>query len=322
MIYFMLIGGLLLLLIGAEIMLKGAIGLADKFNLSKLVIGLTVVAFGTSAPEFVVSLNAVLSGSPGLAIGNLIGSNIANILLVLAIAGLITPIIIQPRSLKEDGYLLLGGTVLFSIIIFFGDIKGFTALILISYFVFFISYSFFREKAGVNTTKQQPNSVADEIDGAPNSLVKIILYLIIGFTGLIFGSDFLVTGGVGVARVFGISEAVIGLTIVAFGTSLPELAATAVAAYRKHSDVALGNLVGSNIFNIIGIVGVVSLISPMEVPQRIIEIDLWVMLAATLILMPFMIGNKKVFGRTGASLFLLCYIFYIGAVGYGIGNFN
>ena len=154
MIYFMLIGGLLLLLIGAEIMLKGAIGLADKFNLSKLVIGLTVVAFGTSAPEFVVSLNAVLSGSPGLAIGNLIGSNIANILLVLAIAGLITPIIIQPRSLKEDGYLLLGGTVLFSVIIFFGDITGFTALILVSYFVFFISYSFFREKGRVNTTKQ------------------------------------------------------------------------------------------------------------------------------------------------------------------------
>ncbi|MDC0990139.1 sodium:calcium antiporter, partial [Rhodospirillales bacterium] len=184
------------------------------------------------------------------------------------------------------------------------------------------SYSFYREKGRVNTTKQQLNSVADEIDSAPNSLVKIILYLIIGFTGLIFGSDLLVTGGVGVARVFGISEAVIGLTIVAFGTSLPELAATAVAAYRKHSDVALGNLVGSNIFNIIGIVGVVSLISPMEVPERIIEIDLWVMLAATLILMPFMIGNKKVFSRTGASLFLLFYIFYIGAVGYGIGNFN
>lgn len=322
MIYLMLIGGLLLLLVGAEIMLKGAIGLANKFNLSKLVIGLTVVAFGTSAPEFVVSLNAVLSGSSGLAIGNLIGSNIANILLVLAVAGLITPIVIQPRSLKNDGYLLLGGTVLFSITIFFGDITSFTALILVSYFVFFIFYSFFREKRSANTTKQQTNSVADEIDDAPNSLIKIILYLIIGFSGLIYGSDLLVIGGVGVARVFGIGEAVIGLTIVAFGTSLPELAATAVAAYRKHSDVALGNMVGSNIFNIIGIVGVVGLVSPMEVPERIIKFDLWVMLAATLILMPFMIGNNKRFGRTGAGLFLLFYIIYISAVGYGVGDFD
>ena len=322
MIYLMLIGGLLLLLVGAEIMLKGAIGLANKFNLSKLVIGLTVVAFGTSAPEFVVSLNAVLSGSSGLAIGNLIGSNIANILLVLAVAGLITPIVILPRSLKNDGYLLLGGTVLFSITIFFGDITSFTALILVSYFVFFIFYSFFREKRSANTTKQQTNSVADEIDDAPNSLIKIILYLIIGFSGLIYGSDLLVIGGVGVARVFGIGEAVIGLTIVAFGTSLPELAATAVAAYRKHSDVALGNMVGSNIFNIIGIVGIVGLVSPMEVPERIIKFDLWVMLAATLILMPFMIGNKKRFGRTGAGLFLLFYIIYISAVGYGVGDFD
>ena len=148
------------------------------------------------------------------------------------------------------------------------------------------------------------------------------LYLIIGFTGLIYGSDLLVIGGVGVARVFGISEAVIGLTIVAFGTSLPELAATAVAAYRKHSDVALGNMVGSNIFNIIGIVGIVGLVSPMEVPERIIKFDLWVMLAATLILMPFMIGNNKRFGRTGAGLFLLFYIIYISAVGYGVDDFD
>jgi cation:H+ antiporter len=145
--------------------------------------------------------------------------------------------------------------------------------------------------------------------------LKILSYLVIGFAGLIYGADLLVEGGVAIARIFGVSETVIGLTVIAFGTSLPELAATVVAAIRKHSDVAIGNVVGSNIFNVVGIVGLVSVITPMEVPARVINFDVWIMLAATLILMPYMMGRRD---RLEASLFVAAYLIYIAAIGYGV----
>jgi cation:H+ antiporter len=320
MMYLLVIGGFILLLVGAEIMLRGAIGIAEKFGISKLVVGMTVVAFGTSAPELLVSLNAALAGSSGLAIGNVVGSNIANIWLVLGVAGILMPIAVEPGALRRDGWMLLIGTGLFAGLTYRGEIDLFAGLVLLAYFIGFLVYSYLREKQGLDEAGEMYEHEVDDIDGVPDSLLKILVYLIIGFAGLIYGADILVEGGVEIARTFGVSEAVIGLTVIAFGTSLPELAATIVAAMRKHSDVAVGNVVGSNIFNVVGIVGVVSIITPMEIPARVINFDIWIMLAATLILMPYMIGRRDRLGRLEGSLFLGAYIIYIAAIGYGVEN--
>lgn len=318
MMYVLVIGGFILLLVGAEIMLRGAVGIAEKFGISKLVVGMTVVAFGTSVPELLVSLNAALAGSSGLAIGNVVGSNVANILLVLGVAGILMPIAVEPGALKRDGWMLLVGTGLFAVLAFRGEIDLIAGLVLLAYFIGFLVYSYLREKQGRDAAGEMYEHEVDEIDGVPHSLLKIIIYLILGFTGLIYGADILVEGGVAIARTFGVSEAVIGLTVIAFGTSLPELAATVVAAIRKHSDVAIGNVVGSNIFNVVGIVGGVAMVTPLEIPARVINFDVWIMLAATLVLMPYMIGQRDRLSRLEASLFLAAYLVYIAAIGFGI----
>ena len=318
MMYFLVVGGFVLLLVGAEIMLRGAIGLADKFGISKLVVGMTVVAFGTSAPELLVSLNASLSGSSGLAIGNVVGSNVANILLVLGVAGLLMPITNEPGALKRDGWMLLLGTGLFMALSYRGEIDLIGGLVLLAYFIGFLVYSYMREKQGVDAAGEMYEHEVDEIEGVPHSLLKIMVFLVIGFAGLIYGADILVEGGVAIARTFGVDEAVVGLTVIAFGTSLPELAASVVAAIRKHADVAVGNVVGSNIFNVVGIVGVVAVITPMEVPARVVNFDIWIMAAATLILMPYMIGRREQLGRLEAGLFFAAYLIYIAAIGYGV----
>ena len=316
--YFFVVGGFFLLLAGAEIMLRGAVGLTEKFGISKLVVGMTVVAFGTSAPELLVSLNAALSGSSGLAIGNIVGSNVANILLILGVAGLLMPIASEPGTLKRDGWMLLLGTGLFMALTYRGKIDLIGGLILLAYFIGFLVYSFRREKQGVDAAGEMYEHKVDDVEGVPHSLLKILIFLVFGFAGLIYGAEILVEGGVAIARTFGVSETVIGLTVIAFGTSLPELAASVVAALRKHANVAVGTVVGSNIFNVVGIVGVVAVITPMEVPARVVNFDIWIMAAATLILMPFMIGRRERLGRFEAFLFLVAYLIYITTLGYGV----
>ena len=318
MIYFLVVGGFFLLLAGAEIMLRGAVGLTEKFGISKLVVGMTVVAFGTSAPELLVSLNATLSGSSGLAIGNIVGSNVANILLILGVAGLLMPIASEPGTLKRDGWMLLLGTGLFMALTYRDEIDLIGGLILLAYFIGFLVYSYRREKQGVDAAGEMYEHKVDDVEGVPHNLLKIMIFLALGFAGLIYGAEKLVEGGVAIARTFGVSETVIGLTMIAFGTSLPELAASVVAALRKHANVAVGVVVGSNIFNIVGIIGVVAVITPMEVPSRVVNFDIWIMAAATLILMPFMIGRRERLGRFEAFLFLVAYLIYITTLGYGV----
>ena len=318
MMYLQVFGGFILLLGGAEIMVRGAIGLAKRLGISPLVIGMTVVAFGTSAPELLVSLNGALSGSPGIAIGNVIGSNIANILLILGIAGMITPIACAGTGLVRDGVVLLGGSVLFAALTFLGKIDLAAGVILIVFFAGFLVYSYRREAMSGGTE----TGFAEESGAATKGLGRTLVYLAAGFAGLIYGSEILVDGAIAIARGFAISEAVIGLTVIAFGTSLPELAACAVAAYRRHTDVALGNVVGSNIFNVVGIMGVVSVITPIEVPARVIAFDIWIMVAATLLLMPFLLTPRKYFGRLEAGLFVALYLAYIAALGAGVSGFT
>jgi len=323
LMYVYVIVGFVLLLGGAEVMVRGAVGLAERLGVSKMVIGMTVIALGTSAPELLVSLNATLSGSSGLAIGNLVGSNVANILLILGVSGLILPIAGNPKALTRDGWVMLGGTAAFMAIALRGQIDLSGGLVLLLYFAGFLYYSYSRETAG-----DAPESAGlhedevDEIGGVPQSMWLSAVLLIIGFAGLIGGSELLVEGGVQIARSFGVSEAAIGLTVIAFGTSLPELAASAVAAFRKHADLAIGNIVGSNIFNIVGIVGVVAVVSPMDVPARVIEFDMIIMAVATLLLMPFMIGNKEVISRPISGFYLIAYLAYIAAIAMGVDSFG
>jgi len=307
--------GFIFLLFGAEVMLRGAVGLAEKLGISKLVVGLTVVAFGTSFPEFLVSLNAAFSQSPGLAIGNLVGSNIANILLVAGVSGVLMPIIINAGAFKRDGWILLAGTGLFMLLAFRPAFDLFAGLVLLGFFLGFLFNSYLREK---NNLASHVDIYGTDRKDNPHKISTLSVCLIIGFAGIIYGADILVEGGIGVARRFGISEAVIGLTIMAFGTSLPELAATIVAVIRKHSDIAFGNIVGSNIFNIIGIVGIISLIQPLNMPTRIASFDMWIMLVATLILMPCMIGKKTQLNRLQASLMLSGYFIYVFSIYAGI----
>ena len=313
--YLLVIVGFVLLLSGAEVMLRGAVGIAEKLGISKLVVGMTVVAFGTSAPEFLVSLNAALSGSSGLAIGNLVGSNIANILLVTGVSGLLMPIIIDGGVFNRDGWVLLAGTSLFMILAFRREFDFIAGSVLLVFFLGFLFNSYLREK---DNFADQVEIYGTDLKHHPHKILRLFVFLFIGFAGIIYGADILVEGGIGIARRFGISEAVIGLTIMAFGTSLPELAATIVSVIRKHADIAFGNIVGSNIFNIIGIIGVISLVTPLNVPTRLANFDMWVMLVATLILIPYMIGKKTQLNRLQASLMLSAYLVYIFSIHTGI----
>jgi cation:H+ antiporter len=318
LMYLEVLAGFVLLLGGAEIMVRGAVSVSERFGISKLVIGMTVVAFGTSAPELLVSLNAALSGASGLAIGNVVGSNIVNILLVLGVSGLILPIVSEKGSLVKDGVILLVGTGAFMLLSFQGTIDLTGGIILIVLFVAFLYYSYRREAGPGDDLASDVVDEVSDLEVKSDSIWVQLAYLFGGFAGLTIGSEFLVDGGVEIARHFGVSEAVIGLTIIAFGTSLPELAASAMAAFRKHSDVALGNVVGSNIFNVVGIVGIVAIVTPLEVPYRVLSLDNWAMLLATLLMMPFMIGGMTTINRPVAGLFFLIYVGYIVSIGFGV----
>lgn len=323
LMYVHLVVGFVFLLGGAEIVVRGGVGLAERLGVSKMAIGMTVIAFGTSAPELIVSLNASLNGSPGIAVGNLVGSNVANILLILGVSGLILPIVSSSRALTIDGWVLLIGTISFLAISYDRMFKLYEGSLLLIMFSGFLYYTYIRETKGL--TENSPSHYENEVNElavVPHTSWLAILLLIIGFIFLIVGSELLVKGGVGIARSFDVSEAAIGLTILAFGTSLPELAASVIAAYRRHTDLALGNVVGSNIFNIVGILGLISVVSPMDVPSRIVSFDMWIMVVATLMLTPFLIGNQGSIGRVAAGIYLLAYLVYITAIGYGIESFR
>ena len=243
MIYVQVLGGFVLLLGAAEVMVRGAVALADRLGISKMVIGMTVVAVGTSAPELVVSLDAALSGAPGLAVGNVVGSNIANVLLVLGGAGVVRSLQTKEGALHVDCGVLFGGTILFIIIAYSGTVGRLPGVFLLIVFFGFLWNSYRREKGGGPDAELHEEEM-EEIHSLPKAMALAWGYLIVGIAGIILGADLLVDGGVQIARNFGVSDEVIGLTLFAVGTSLPELGASVVAAYRGHTDVAIGNVVG------------------------------------------------------------------------------
>jgi len=312
-IVFLLLG-LVLIIFGADWLVKGASDIAKKYCIPEIIIGLTIVAFGTSAPELIINIIASLRGSTELAIGNILGSNISNILLILGITALIYPISI-PKStkLKEIPFSLLAAVILYIMVNddIFGTNKEFNNLnlidgfILISLLFTFLIYSFFESKKCNNDTKIVKSNI---------SLWKPSALFLIGLVALFFGGDFLVDGAVGIAQQMGVSERVIGLTIIAIGTSVPELATSIVAALKKQTDLAIGNIVGSNIFNIFLVLGVTSIITPIGF-NSVLNFDILVTIIASIVLMLTTITIvKNKITKVEGLIFLMLYIIYIAIV--------
>lgn len=299
----LVIGGLGVLLLAGDLLVKGAVNLALRLGIPAMMVGMTIVAFGTSAPELLVSVRAAIGDAGGLALGNVVGSNIANILLVLGAPALISAMAVG-RDLARDYAIMIGASVLFIAVAFTGQIGTWQALVLLGAFALFMADSIRRGlKARVEP---------DELEGADPGIgrVKIAIFLVLGCIGLPLGANFLVTGATAIAQGLGVSDALIGLTLVAIGTSLPELAATVMAAIRREGGVALGNIVGSNLFNLLFIIGTAGLFGTMTFPPGMFRLDLWVMLGSSLVLAPF-IWRAAPITRVWGVVLLLGYAGYL-----------
>jgi cation:H+ antiporter len=307
----MTIGGLALLLFGGEVLIRGAVGLAKRVGISPFIVGLTIIGFGTSAPEVVVSVDAALSGSPGIAVGNVIGSNIANILLIVGSAALFVPLAVHPDALKRDGTMMAFATVLFIAIALMGTATWYHGVVSIIVLVAYLTYSVWSDRQKNDATAQLHRDKGEQLQlGLPDKVWVMLLALGIGLAALVAGSRFAVIGASAIAREAGISEEVIGITLVAFGTSLPELATAMVAAARKQADVCIGNVIGSNIFNLLGITGTAAIAAPLPFAASVVSFDIWVLLAVTVLFLWFMLTGRRIQRWEGAVLLLL-YFSYI-----------
>ncbi|WP_259782686.1 calcium/sodium antiporter [Aestuariispira ectoiniformans] len=304
--------GLVLLFVGGEGALRGAIALAKKLGVSPAMIGLTVIGFGTSAPELVVTMQAAIDGQPALAIGNVVGSNISNILLIVGVGGMITPLVCDPKALRRDGLMMQASMVLLVILGMTGKIVFWQGAIMVAVLVGYLAWSYIQDRREGEVADLHEREV-DELQNVPDNPAVITLYLLLGLGALVGGARLLVEGAVNIATDFGVPESIIGLTIVALGTSLPELAATIVAASRKHADVAVANVMGSCLFNILSILGLTAMVHPLEIVPDIRQIDMWVMLAASLALVPMLFGDLKIC-RRDAAILLAGYVIYIGSL--------
>ena len=299
-------GGIVLLYGGAEILVRGASRLALRSGLSPLIVGLTVVAFGTSAPELVVSVQAALQGTGGIAVGNVIGSNVANIGLILALGALIRPLRVDPHLLRADIPLAIGATLLVSALLADGTLGrfqgGMLVLMLVAYLVFSLR----------DARKHAPLAPDEPVVALPASPLRDIAGVAVGVVILVLGAQGLVTGGTNIAEALGVPATIIGLSLVAVGTSLPELATTAIAAMRGEGDLALGNVVGSNLFNLLGILGVAALVRPLAAPGLAI-VDIGVMLGAILLLFP-LATTQRTLGRVEGAGLLTLYLIYMASL--------
>lgn len=295
--------GFVLLIGGAEYLVKGAVAIANKLKIPAIIVGLTIVAFGTSTPEFVVSIKAAFNGAAGIAIGNIVGSNIANILFILGVTSVIYPVVCNRKEFLRDYKFLLLVNVLFVCFAITGKFVCWQGLVLLALLFAFIYFNYRNSKD--NDASEDTVSIL-----ASKSWWVVVLITIAGLIAIMYGADLLVKGAVDIARILGVSEEIIGLTIVAVGTSLPELATTVVAALRKQNGVALGNIVGSNIWNIVFIMGLTSTIIDVEVPRQFLLYDIWVMVLATMLLFPIMLSQNKI-SRIEGGVFLLIYMAYL-----------
>ena len=299
-LYFIL--GLGLLYYGADYLVKGGASIALKLKVSPLVIGLTLVAYGTSAPELVVSVDASLKGLGDVSIGNVVGSNICNIALILGLCATITPLRVNPELLKKDIWIMIGAAaILLGFYALNGGVNRWEAALFLTGGIAYTLWSF-------HSSRKEGKTTQEEMPESRYNIWLSVLMVMGGLAALVGGAKLFVNAAIVIAHSCGVSEAVIGLTVVAVGTSLPELATSVVAAVKKEQDIAIGNVVGSNIFNILAILGVAPLISPIQT-QGISYVDMFLMLGITLLLYPFMKSGMKISRKEGIA-FLVIYILY------------
>jgi cation:H+ antiporter len=304
-------GGVVLLYFGGEWLVRHAVVLARSWGVSAMVVGLTVVAFGTSSPELAASLAAALTGSPGIAIGNVIGSNIFNILAILGVTALLAPIAVQARFIKREVPIMIGATLLLFPLLYSGHslnhLEGLLLVTLLGLYIWFLYRAGRGEAAEVQSEFEQEYGN----NRKPQADWRTYVGVVVGLVLLVAGARLLVMGAVELARGVGVSELIIGITIVAAGTSLPEVAASIIAALKREPDIALGNIVGSNIFNILSILGFTALVQPIGLPWETVQRDMWVMLGISLLLWPFLFTGSRL-GRREGGAFLVLYLSYVG----------
>ncbi|MBQ9502149.1 MAG: calcium/sodium antiporter [Lentisphaeria bacterium] len=312
------IAGIVLLYYGAEFLIRGGIGIARKLHIPELIVGLTLVAFGTSAPEFVVSLSAGVTGKGDIAIGNIVGSNICNIALILGLCALIRPLSVNPRLFRMDLPIMTVSTLLLAVFLFFfRGVDRLQAVIFLLMMAGFIAWQFFSAKKNREDAAALAEELEESAGNKTYSAIALVLMVAGGLFGLVAGARLFVTGAVSAARFLGVPEAVIALSLVALGTSLPELATSLVAALKKQGDIAVGNVVGSNIFNVLFILGIAPLVHPISA-RGISHADCAVMVLVTVLVVPFMWTRKRI-SRIEGALLLAVYIAYIVLLAFGQG---
>ncbi|MQX35764.1 calcium/sodium antiporter [Roseospira navarrensis] len=314
----LVIGGFVLLVLGGEGLVRGAVSVARRLGVSPLLIGLTLVGFGTSTPELVTSMQAALAGSSGIAVGNVVGSNIANILLILGLTALIRPVLAHPVAFGRDGPMVVLAAVVAMAVTMLGVVSRTSGLMMVLLLIAYVTITYLRERKQPDASADMHTAEADAAGSAPMGLFPSLLFLFGGMVLVVLGARLLIDGAVAIAAGLGVSDTLIGLTMVAVGTSLPELTTSIVAAVRGQGDVAFGNIIGSNIVNVLGVLGVVSIVTPIAIPAEIAAFDIWVMLGATAALVLAVVTGWRVSRREGAVL-LLGYAAYLGWLAMSAG---
>lgn len=311
MMFLELFGGLTWLLLAGDLLVRGSVALARRAGIPPVVVGLTIVAFGTSAPELVISVSSAFKGYPEVAMGNVVGSNVANVLLVLGLPAIFAPTLCDQKGIGWDLILMLAASALFTAFCFRGPLGPVEGIVLL------IGITLVLVRAGRQTARdpEAQAAAAEELErvlGLPSRRRMIGLFLLLGCVGLPLGADLMVGGAVKMAEALGVSMTVIGLSIVALGTSLPELATTVVAAYHRNADVAVGNIIGSNLFNLLAIIGITAIVAPepIPVPASLLRMDLWIMLAAAVALSYLVWFRGSIDRLSGAALFAV-YVTYM-----------
>lgn len=309
---FFIAAGIGLLFAGGEALIRGALSAAKRLGVSPLLSGLVIVGFGTSAPELVVSVDAAINGQPDISVGNVVGSNIGNILLILGLCAMISPMAVHPLALRRDGSSMVAATLLLMALAAGSALGRIDAAILLTALAAYLVWAYRTESNQPLPAATVHEAEASELQALPQSSLMTSLSILGGLILLIGGARILLIGAVNLATSAGLSEAFIGLTLVAVGTSLPELAVSLMAALRRHADVAVGNVLGSNIFNALGILGVSAILQPLPLAPRIVWFDQWVMLAAAVLLLVFLYTGRRL-SRIEGGVLLLGYIAYVGA---------
>lgn len=313
--FLLLLVGLVVLIIAGDIMVRGAAALARHWGVPALIVGLTIVAFGTSAPEMVVGVQAALSGEGALAAGNVVGSNIANVLLALGLPALILAIPTNMSGVARNSLIALFAAVLFVFLSFVhSPLLQWQGAILFGGIIAYLFFMFRLAKAGADDPiLEEMTEIEEGEDGLPTNTLKSIIYVILGIVGLIVGGNLIVENAEVIASALGVSQTMIGLTIVAVGTSLPEIATVIVATYRGHPEVAIGNVLGSNVFNVFAVMGASALAGPIMIDNILKGFDFWVMLISSLVLLLFVLRRQPIGRKTGA-IFTIAYVLYLLAV--------